>query len=56
MTMDSGEARARDTADEVARRSYGKLIAFLAVIEQVETELSFHHNLILAKKVSLQAP
>jgi RNA polymerase sigma-70 factor (ECF subfamily) len=30
MTMDSGEARARDTADEVARRSYGKLVAFLA--------------------------
>jgi predicted RNA polymerase sigma factor len=30
MTMDCGEARARDTADEVARRSYGKLVAFLA--------------------------
>jgi predicted RNA polymerase sigma factor len=30
MTMDGGEARARDTADEVARRSYGKLVAFLA--------------------------
>ncbi len=28
--MDGGEARARDTADEVARRSYGKLVAFLA--------------------------
>ena len=28
--MDCGEARARDTADEVARRSYGKLVAFLA--------------------------
>jgi predicted RNA polymerase sigma factor len=31
MTMEGGEARARDTADEVARRSYGKLVAFLAV-------------------------
>ena len=33
-----------------------ELIAFLAMIEQIETELSFHHNLILAKEVSLQGP
>jgi RNA polymerase sigma-70 factor (ECF subfamily) len=30
MTMNDGDAQARNTADEVARRSYGKLVAFLA--------------------------
>jgi len=29
MTLPEGDARARDTADAVARRSYGKLVAFL---------------------------
>ena len=28
--MNSGDAQARSTADAVARRSYGKLVAFLA--------------------------
>lgn len=30
MDSHAGEAKARDTAEEVARRSYGKLVAFLA--------------------------
>src|SRR4030081_2099159 len=30
MSSDEGGARARNTADAVARRSYGKLVAFLA--------------------------
>ena len=30
MTRSDGDERVRSTADEVARRSYGKLVAFLA--------------------------
>jgi RNA polymerase sigma-70 factor (ECF subfamily) len=30
MTFPEGDAQARSTADAVARRSYGKLVAFLA--------------------------
>ena len=44
MSVLEGDAQARDTADAVARRSYGKLVAFLAArtrdVAQAEDALS----------------